>query len=179
MAESEPEVTYQPKFSGGATVGTGQRDAEGRYAAISPHVPEGSIVLDFGSERGYFAHRLAAERGCFVVAVDPKAEPRPGVRVVHEKLGPAGIRTLRAFNAALALSVLHHCVPWRDHLDALMDAAPLLFIETPHPDEVLRRVPRDRVVELYDHVLTLGPVICETGGVYDASILRPTVMVSR
>jgi len=179
MGSSKAKVTYQPRFSGGATVGSGRRDAEGRYAAIVKHVPEGSHVLDFGSERGYFAHRLAGEHGCTVMAVDPKAEERHNVLVTHQKLGPDGIKRLGKFNVVLALSVLHHCIPWKAHLAALMAVAPLLFIETPHPNEVLRKVPRGRVVELYNHIITLGPVICKTGGVYDQTVLRPTVMVAR
>lgn len=174
-------MMYQARFSGGATIGTGRRDVERRYAAIEPHIRPGSHILDFGSERGYFAHRLAAERECSVVAVDPKAEARSHVWAIHEKLGPAGIRTLGAFHAALVLSVLHHCVPWRAHLEALWVVAPTLFIETPHPDEVLRRVPHERVVEIYEHIMGLvdggAEIICRVGGVYAPDILRPTVMV--
>jgi hypothetical protein len=170
-------TAYQPEFRNGKTLGSSLREALTRYQAIAPHILPRQSILDFGAHRGYFAHRLAAELDCSVMAVDPQAEPAPGVAVMRKKLSAPELRNLGRFDATLALSVLHHCDPWEEFLEAILASAPRVFIEIPHPRERLRTVPQSRCREIHDRLSGTGTVLCETGGVYQKELLRPLIMI--
>jgi SAM-dependent methyltransferase len=168
-------VIYQPMWVNGQTIGAQERDCEGRYHAIAPHVPEGATVLDFGAFTGYFSHRLADERNAKCVAVAPEVLPYPGVTIVKDKLTPDGIRQLGKFDVVLALSVLHHLNPWRDYYEALADAAGVLIVEVPNRDEPFDHCLPEKVRDIHDSVK--GDILCLTAG-YRTDLLRPTVRVT-
>ena len=157
----------------GRTVGPQERDCEGRYAAIVPYVKQGARVLDFGAFTGYFSHRLADERAAQCVAVAPEVLPYPGVTTIAERLTVAELRALGQFDVVLALSVLHHLDPWTDYLDALLEAAPTVIIETVHPDETFNHCPPEKVRAIADGVF--GPMLCRTPG-YQTDLLRLTIL---
>jgi hypothetical protein len=95
------------------------------------------------------------------------------------RLSGPEIRKLGSFDATLALSVLHHVHPWEEYLAALLDTAPLLFVEVPHPRETLKGARYGKLRAIHDRVVSMGPTIYRAGGVYDPTLLRPLVMVDR
>lgn len=96
---------------------------------------EGRTVLDFGTHKGAIASLLAGE-GFEVTAVAPGLGKVPGVTTIAGMLDPDGIRRLGTFDHVLALSVLHHCTPWRDYWQALAEVARLsVIVETPREGE--------------------------------------------
>lgn len=142
-------MSYQPLWINGREVGVGLRDCNTRYRAIadSLHASPGAIgsALDFGAYGCYFSARLAEDFNASVTAVDGDPvladsyhKPQRGsVSLVVKRLEPKEIQDLGWFDVALCLSVLHHHQDWKRYLMALLDAAPILFVETPHPAEVL------------------------------------------
>jgi cyclopropane fatty-acyl-phospholipid synthase-like methyltransferase len=175
-----PRLPYQPRWEHGKTVGEASRECEKRYQALAPFVRPGDRVLDFGSWKGYFSHRLAGEAGATVVAVDPLAEEQPGVEVIRKIATPSDILALGEFDVVLALSILHHCRPTDSYIDALRNAAQrYLIVEVPHPHEKLGSAPRHILTFLHHWALKQGDVIAQTGGRYDPTLLRPMVVIRR
>ena len=112
-----------------------QRQSRARASLLLKQIPLGSSVLDFGTHKGAIAAHLA-HQGRFVTAVAPGLKPIYGAETIPKKLTPDVIRLLGDFDYVLALSVLHHCTPWRDYYEALWGVAKVgLFVETPRPDE--------------------------------------------
>ena len=117
-----------------------ERQSTERAKLIARHVPRSRSILDFGTHKGAIASYLSPLRE--VTAVAPGLKPIDGVTVIPKKLTPDGIRLLGNFDYVLALSVLHHCTPWRDYYEALYDVATVgLFVETPRPDEDVPQQP--------------------------------------
>ena len=166
---------YQPGWDGTTTVGDGRRDVEGRWAAVSPHIPHGSRVLDLGAAQGYFAARAASELGCQVVAIDPDVVDYPGVTAIRQIVAPEDVDLLGTFDVALALSILHHMARWRDMLDVLVANATTVIVETPHPNETLKDPKKNaRLRDIYD--ATRGTLLCKTGSIYNTH-MRETVLL--
>jgi len=169
---------YQPRWDGTRTVGVGQRDVETRWAAIAPHVPERSRLLDLGAAQGYFAARAVDEKSCTVVAVDPDLNDFSdvqNVQTVRRIVSPEDVEAFGKFDVALALNILHHVGRWRDMLDVLVANATTVIVETPHPDETLKdRRKNERLQDIYD--ATRGTVLCETLSVYRTH-MRQTVLL--
>ena len=169
---------YQPLWVNGKTVGTGRRDVETRWAAISPHIAKGSRVLDLGAAQGYFSVRSAVELGCSVVAVDPDLADMSDVQNVHcvrRIVSPHDVNELGKFDLALALSILHHIDKWQKMLDVLVANATTVIVETPHPKETLKDTRKNaRLQEIYDR--TRGTVLCETLSIYGTH-MRETVLL--
>ena len=118
-----------------------ERRSTDRAKLLGSWMPTASTVLDFGTHKGAIAADLA-ERWLSVTAVAPGLKPIDRVKVIPKKLTPDGIRLLGNFEYVLALSVLHHCTPWRDYYEALWDVAKVgLFVETPRPDEDVPQQP--------------------------------------
>lgn len=175
-------MRYQPGWRDGKELGTGKRDAAGRFTAIADYLDDrrGFTVLDFGAYGGYFSARLVEQFGATCTAVDdsPHLTESPGVRVIRERLTPTGIRQLGKFDVVLCLSVLHHLKTWRATLNALLSATPVVFIETAHPDETL---PRAGNHEASPKILAAlekagGTVITHTPG-YDKRFERPLFVI--
>ena len=111
-----------------------ERQSQQRAKLLLQCTSVDSTVLDFGTHKGAIAKVLAPSRK--VTAVAPGLDPIEGVTTASRKLTPGGIRRLGSFDYVLALSVLHHCRPWRDYYEALYEAAIVgLFVETPRRDE--------------------------------------------
>ena len=155
-------------WTDGETVGPQERDCEGRYQAIAPYVQNGDRVLDFGAFTGYFAHRLADERGASCVAVAPEVLPHPDVVTVAERLTLHGVKALGQFDVVLALSVLHHLNPWDEYLEVLLKAGRTVIIEVPNPDERFNHCLPEKVDAIWAAVY--GPVLCRTAG-YQTDLL--------
>ena len=96
-------------------------------------------MLELGALDGYFSKHLAETHKAQCTAVDdnPHLQESPGVTVVQDRLSATAIRKLGPFDVALCLSVLHHLPQWKATLNALLDAAPVVIVESAHPDEAL------------------------------------------
>lgn len=169
---------YQPEWRNGREHGTGRRDAAARFEAIAEYLGDrrGFTVLDFGAYGGYFSARLADQFDAECTAVDDSKylTEAPGVTTIRDRLTPAEIRKLGHFDATLCLSVLHHIPKWKDTLAALLDSAPIVFVETANPDETLPKA------KAHKHSAAIASAIEEVGAVeltrtpgYDASQTRP------
>lgn len=175
---------YQPEWKDGREVGTGRRDAAGRYKLIADYLDgmREFHVLDFGAYGNYFSARLASDFGAHCVAVDDCAglTEAPGVTVVNRRLSMPELVDLGTFDVALCLSVLHHLPDWRAYLDALTSMAPLVFVETAWHLEILpkARAHRDSIA-IHDAVLDAGGKILGYTPGYDASFQRPLWVIDR
>jgi len=156
---------YQDAWvQGRGVVAPGARECADRYALLCTqlqHLRPGFTVLDFGANAGYFALRLAAERGARVVAVDASpallAARHPRVRLIPRKLDAPAVAQLERVDVVLALSVLHHNPAWGPLLTALRGRArQLLLVETPDPAEPLQhaaaRTARPAIVAALDRI---------------------------
>lgn len=116
-------------------------DTDPRFAAMCDYMADRPVqhVLDFGALNNRMAARFVHRYGCHVVAVDDSDEltPATGVDIDRRRLAPSDIRKLGHYDVTLALSVLHHQKQPKNCLRALMDISDVLFIEVPHPDEIL------------------------------------------
>ncbi|WP_306365456.1 bifunctional 2-polyprenyl-6-hydroxyphenol methylase/3-demethylubiquinol 3-O-methyltransferase UbiG [Nocardia sp. CC227C] len=179
---------YQPEWVNGREVGTGRRDAAGRYKAIADYLGDdmrGFHVLDLGAYNGYFSRRLAEDFGAHCVAADDYVglTDAPGVKAVRKRLSMPELTSLGSFDVVLCLSVLHHLPDWRAYLDALVSMAPLVFIETAHPDEVLPKAKahgQSREIEAAVDALAgaHGTMLAFTPG-HDARHARPLWVIDR
>jgi SAM-dependent methyltransferase len=117
----------------------GERDSSQRWTAIEPHVPARGMVLDVGSNLGYFGLRIVAERTQVgVVSLEPSpiiAERQRKLLLEHATTriclirGSMDAETARRwagtcdwFEVTLALSVLH----WMDDPAAVLRALSLM-----------------------------------------------------
>jgi SAM-dependent methyltransferase len=143
-------MPYQDRWVRGRVTTRGYRECATRYALLRKGLGHlrPRTVLDFGAAGGYFSFRLAQDLGADVTAVDDspelattaKANGDRRVRLVRRRLNLTQLRGLGHFDVVLALSVLHHLVPWREHLEALRAAARrLLVVELPEPSERFHR----------------------------------------
>lgn len=175
-------MSYQPVWIDGRQVRPGRRDSDSRYRAIADHLAgrTGFTVLDFGAYIGYFSRRLVEDFGARCLAVDncSTLEHSPGVEILKRRLTPGEVRGLGTFDVALCLSVLHHVEQWREMLDALLAAAPTVFIETANPDEVLPKASQHQhSAAIHAAVEATGArVLTYTPG-YDANYQRPLWVV--
>src|SRR5882762_5683307 len=119
MTRTGPRAGYQPQWIDGKEVGTGWRDAAGRYDAIKRYLVarqgredvrqfKDPTVLEIGAYNGYFCHRLHDDFNAQCLAVDgqPFLTARPGTNVLHKLATPDDIVGLGAFDIVLCLSVL-------------------------------------------------------------------------
>lgn len=134
-------VAYQPTWANGREVKPGRRPCDSRYAAIANYLAgrQDFTVLDFGSHLGYFSQRLHEDFNADCTAVDDYQHltEKPGVTVINERLTAAQVRKLGTFDVTLCLSVLHHVPQWKAMLSAILDSAPIVFLEVADPDETL------------------------------------------
>ena len=143
---------YQDVLWQGVPRQIGVRDCEARWRLIEPHLPERGVVLDVGSNFGWFGLKVVDSRPACVVAsleADPhSAAVQRQVLASHasqrialltkratakrpRKWGEQGQR----FAAAFCLSVLHWMPDHRQFLLELAQLCPVLFIECPAPEE--------------------------------------------
>jgi len=183
VTRTGPRAGYQPQWIDGQEVGTGWRDAAGRYDAIKRYLVarqgredvaqlSSPSVLEIGAYNGYFCRRLADDFGARCLAVDgqPFLEPYWSphdngghVEVRHELWHYAEIAAAPAFDVGLCLSVLHHHRDWDQILGALLDRCTVLFVELAHPDEKLSNDARTYAFAASRVMSSLGgDVIAET-----------------
>lgn len=182
MTRTGPRAGYQPQWIDGQEVGTGWRDAAGRYDAIKRYLVARQgredveqlskpTVLEIGAYNGYFCRRLADDFGAHCLAVD-------GQPFLTEYRSPDGngfvdarrelwhhpqIDAAPRMDVGLCLSVLHHHADWDLILMALMRATTVLFVELAHPDEKLSNDARTYAFAASRAMSTLGgDVIAET-----------------
>ncbi|MCH9732851.1 MAG: hypothetical protein K0U84_24860 [Actinomycetia bacterium] len=154
-----------------------RRHSDARLAAITEYLgdPAGLKILDLGALDGWFSHQLA-NRGALCTAADdhPTLTEAPGVTVINERLTPTKIRALGEFDAAICLSALHHMPSWRATLNALLAVAPLVFVETAHPDETLPKASHHKDSgRITNAIEKAGGVAITTTPGYDAKYQRP------
>lgn len=179
-------VSYQPGWKDGREVGTGQRDANGRYQAISRELrgSRGFSVLDVGAYTGYFSIRLAEDFEATCIAADDVPALRnldaPGVTVIPRRLTGLELSRLlfAGVDVTLLLSVLHHVPWWRDMLALAVERSRVVFVELSEPEERLPgAVAHAEALAMHDGVQGLGGrVIASTAG-YDGRYSRSLYVI--
>jgi len=144
-------------------------------------------ILDLGALTCRQATTLAETFDATVTAIDDSPElldtfttPQRGtVNIVTRRIGPTEIKAAGPYDIAICLSVLHHLTHWRSYLKALLAAAPIVFIELPHPDEVLPDVAAHKHTQtMHTEMVALNATpICATPG-WDARYLRTTYVIA-
>lgn len=181
-------VSYQPGWVDGREVGTGERDAAGRYEAIRRELQghTGFSVLDVGAYSGYFSVRLAEEFEATVIAADKvlKRHPidTPGVVSVPRNLTGLELSQLThaGLDVVLLLSVLHHVDWWRDMLLIAVERSQVVFVELPDPREILpNAIAHGEAVEMHRQVQALGGIVIAWTPGYDGRYNRPTYAIGR
>lgn len=143
---------YQDVVVEGRTVQAGRRDCAARWRLIESHLPRQGVVLDVGSNFGWFGLQVCAARPDVVVAsveadlrsaavqraVLASHAQRP-ICLLTRPAGPAMLARFAAggqrFDAALLLSVLHWIAQPERFLAALGSITSRLLVEHPHTDE--------------------------------------------
>lgn len=181
-------MSYQPGWKDGREIGTGQRDASGRYEAIRRELQghDGFSVLDVGAYSGYFSIRLAEEFGALCVAADDyPALARldvEGVVTVPRRIDLDELNRLldAGTDVVLLLSVLHHVRWWREMLAAVVTKARVVFVELPDDRERLPgAVAHAETPNMHKAVQDLGGIsIARTAG-YDGRYDRPLYVLGR
>lgn len=166
----------------GQTLAQGYRECASRYDLIRNYVSRlrrPFTVLDLGASAGYFSIRLTEELGARCVAVEASAEIKKAegrvAAIVQQRVTPEDVRKLGTFDVVLGLSVLHHMKDWREMLKMLDRVTrSALFIETPHPNEKLKRaLMRNELATLQSCVEGSGMSrIGTTPSVWDSSLRR-------
>jgi hypothetical protein len=106
--------TYQDAYSPSGSA-KGERDCEARWPLVEAHLPERGMVLDIGSNLGYFGLRAASERpGVAVVSIeaDPFIAQRQGQ--LAAELGTDRVAVLRGGVSAATTSAWAEACPWFD-----------------------------------------------------------------
>lgn len=179
-------MSYQPGWKDGREVGTGQRDANGRYQAISRELQghDRFSVLDVGAYTGYFSIRLAEDFEATCIAADDVPALRrldaPGVTVIPRRLNGLELSRLlfAGVDVTLLLSVLHHVTWWRDMLAIAVERSRVVFVELSEPEERLPgAVAHAEALAMHDGVQGLGGrVIASTAG-YDGRYSRSLYVI--
>jgi len=145
---------YQDILVGGKVVYPGWRDCKSRWNAIKPHIQPGSIVMDLGSNAGYFSQRIAEEiKDSLVWSIEyvrARAELQrdmllenqtPNVVLTTHKMDLISFlkihNSVNRIDVVLALNVLEYFSP-NDLfaiLDTLSRTAPALIVEFPGLEE--------------------------------------------
>lgn len=177
-------MSYQPRWVGGREVGTGRRDAAGRYRAIAEYLGDmrDFHALDLGAYGGYFSFRLAEEFDAHCVAVDDFSglADAPGVKVIRRRLSMSELVDLGPCDVVLCLSVLHHLPDWRAYLNALQVMAPVVFVETSNPAETLPKAKaHGDAAAIHAAVEAAGGKVLTTTPGYDARHSRPLWVIDR
>lgn len=146
-----------------------------------------ATILDFGALTCRQPTWLAERYTAAVTAVDDSPElldtfttPQRGtVNIVTRRIGPTEIKRSGPYDVAICLSVLHHLAHWRSYLTALTASARIVFVEIPHPDEVLPGVDTHKnTPAIHAELAKCGAtIICETPG-WDSRFLRNTYVIA-
>ena len=143
---------YQDVRVDGQTLYKGERDCAARWDAIVPHLGTGGVLLDIGSNFGYFGLRWrerfptgavasveADVRSAAVQRAVLDANGADCVKLVTAKACAGMMRRFESrgqrFDAVLLFSILHWIGDHREMLTALGRIAGRMFIEQPDPRE--------------------------------------------
>ena len=153
-----------------------RRNSADRLAAIIEYLGDtrGIKVLEFGALDGWFSQQLTEhlDAECTVVDDNPSLEGSR-LNVINKRLTATEIRKLGKFDVVLALSVLHHVPQWKATLNALLNAAPVAFIETAVPDETLPKAVNHAASEqIIKAVQDAGAISISRNPGYDAKYMR-------
>lgn len=167
----------------GNVVSSGYRDCDDRFGMLEPWLPTAGVVVDVGSNLGYFAGRVARERpDVFVWSIEGHAETADRQASIFAVDWPENLvlsnrpvrlvdlcrwaRACEGFDTILALSVLHYFdadeIP--EVLDLFGRLAGRVVVEWPRVDEtgvanhdVVAAVDFERVLHfLFDSVQHVG-----------------------
>lgn len=151
-----------------------------RFDAIASRIKSPNRILDFGAISTDTAEKLTLKwpKAEVVVVGDEIDTPStPRIEVVPNRLTAGQVGKLGPFDVTLALSVLHHCVQWKNYLSVLRNSAPILFIETAHPDEDLPKAKAHKhTAEMIAAVEAIGKPIAYADG-YDNRYQRTLWLV--
>ena len=179
-------VGYQPAWVDGKEVGTGQRDASGRYEAIRRELRgrSGFSVLDIGAYTGYFSYRLADEFGARCLAVDrnSRLNERENVAVSRRYMGAADLEAIDdgTWDVTLLLSVLHHMRDWRRSLTAVLGFSTMAFVELPDACERLPNAAmHHETPAMHEAVQAVGGIVVASTPGYDSRYDRPMYVIGR
>lgn len=155
MKDDRPAAmdTYQSTYRPNVDDAPGERDCEQRWQLLAPHLPRRGVMVDIGSNLGYFGLRATSECDELAVLsiesdriiaqrqaalVDDNHADR--VLLLQGELTAAACRswadTCDTVDTTLLLAVLH----WFDDPDgalaALSSMSRQVLVELPHPDDV-------------------------------------------
>ena len=145
---------YQDIRVKGDVVYPGWRDCEGRWNTIKPHIPANSVVIDLGSNAGYFSQRIAEEIKNSMVWSMEYVPARwelqrdmllenetPNVALTGHKMDICSFLKLQysvnRIDAIVALNVLEYYPPEElaEILNVFSRISPLLIVEFPFLEE--------------------------------------------
>lgn len=162
-----------------------------RTAAITTWLDDRQVhpdtILDFGALTCRQATLLAEHYGATVTAVDDSPElldtfttPKTGtVNIVTRRIGPTEIKRGGPYDVAICLSVLHHLAHWRSYLTALTASARIVFVEAPHPDEVLPGVDGHKnTPAIHAELAKRGAEYVCTAPGWDSRYMRDTYVIA-
>lgn len=179
-------MSYQPGYKDGREVGTGERDAAGRYEAIKRELQghTGFSVLDVGAYSGYFSYRLADDFGARCLAIDKvrTLEEREGVAVRRGLIYADELEAIEygIWDVTLLLSVLHHMPDWRRAFAAVVGFSVVTFVEIPDPREVLpNAIMHPESAVMHEAAQAIGGIVVGWSPGYDSRYSRPTYAIGR
>jgi 2-polyprenyl-3-methyl-5-hydroxy-6-metoxy-1,4-benzoquinol methylase len=147
---------YQDVWVKGRRIIKGERDCEGRYAAIRHELrrlgfpgkngDRSFTVLDIGAASGYFSFRLAEEFNARVTMIESspaivkwwKKNDNPNVALIRRAVTARELLEMakrERYDVVLALSVLHHFPDFERAVLAMFRLGRVVFIEPPAQEE--------------------------------------------
>ena len=146
------------------------------WGVIRPHIPPGSVVLDFGADMGYFSRQIATEipeslvlsveshgRACDINEFYARRDTINNLIIAQYQMSLDDIKnwncSVETIDVLLLLNIIH---TWgeetqRQYLKAFSELIPTLIIEFPYPEFKGSKI-ESLLREFYDEVEVLGDI---------------------
>jgi hypothetical protein len=121
--------TYQDELRADGIV-RGERDCDERWTVLAPHLPDAGMLLDVGSNLGYFGLRAAIERPRLAV-VSLEADPRIAARQRAIVAGHADLRRVMVLGGSLNANGAADWADTPDWFDAVLLLAIIHWFDDP------------------------------------------------